>query len=43
VPRLIENAGALSEKCVALLAEHEAYIRAHFDDLPEIKDWVWSE
>jgi hypothetical protein len=25
-----------------MLEAHERYIREHFDDLPEIKNWVWS-
>lgn len=28
--------------CEAMLARHHAYTREHFDDLPEIRDWVWS-
>ena len=43
VPELIEHGGDLAEKCRSLLAEHETYTRTHFDDLPEIKDWVWSD
>ena len=43
VPRLLENSATLEAECRDLLARHEAYIRTYFDDLPEIKDWVWSE
>ena len=43
VPELILNSGDLSDYCVETLQRHEIYIREHFDDLPEIKDWVWGE
>lgn len=43
VPGILADAGALIAYCTGLLEEHERYIRQHFDDLPEIKDWVWSE
>jgi xylulose-5-phosphate/fructose-6-phosphate phosphoketolase len=26
-----------------MLARHEVYTREHFEDLPEIRDWKWSE
>jgi hypothetical protein len=26
-----------------MLAKHQGYSRAHFEDLPEIRDWVWSD
>ena len=32
----------LVELCNRLLAEHRTHIRTYFDDLPEIRDWVWS-
>jgi xylulose-5-phosphate/fructose-6-phosphate phosphoketolase len=38
----MRDAAALEAWCGAQLAAHEAYIRAEFDDLPEIRDWVWS-
>jgi hypothetical protein len=24
------------------LHEHDAYIRQHLDDMPEVKNWVWT-
>ena len=30
------------KECDDMLARHEAYTREHFDDIPEIKDWVWD-
>jgi xylulose-5-phosphate/fructose-6-phosphate phosphoketolase len=32
---------ALLRECSAFLERHHAYVREHFEDLPEIKDWVW--
>jgi xylulose-5-phosphate/fructose-6-phosphate phosphoketolase len=43
VPGMLESGGALLDRCTTLLSAHETYIREHFDDLPEIRDWVWSE
>jgi xylulose-5-phosphate/fructose-6-phosphate phosphoketolase len=43
VPEMLRSSGTLVERCTTLLSEHERYIREHFDDLPEIKDWVWSD
>ena len=42
-PGLLAGGHALVEHCNALLARHETYTRVCFDDLPEIKDWVWSD
>jgi xylulose-5-phosphate/fructose-6-phosphate phosphoketolase len=42
-PRPLARAPALIERCRALLSRHEAYIRAHFEDMPEVRDWVWRE
>jgi xylulose-5-phosphate/fructose-6-phosphate phosphoketolase len=39
----IVNAGELLAKGEALLAKHRAYVQEHFEDLPEINDWVWSD
>jgi xylulose-5-phosphate/fructose-6-phosphate phosphoketolase len=43
VAGLIKDAGTLVAKCNSLLAEHEHYTRTYFDDLPEIKEWAWSD
>ena len=38
-----EQAGPLIEWCESMLAQHEAYVREHGEDLPEIRDWTWSD
>ena len=43
VPGKLAPGHKLVARCQELLAEHETYIREHFDDLPEIKDWVWTD
>jgi xylulose-5-phosphate/fructose-6-phosphate phosphoketolase len=43
VPGLLLGDRKLIEHCTGLLQQHETYIREHFDDLPEIKDWVWDQ
>ena len=42
-PRMQERAPALIQECHAMLEKHHAYSRAHFEDLPEIRDWVWAD
>jgi xylulose-5-phosphate/fructose-6-phosphate phosphoketolase len=29
--------------CQSMLKKHHDYTRAHFEDLPEIQDWKWSD
>ena len=43
VPRLRDRAPALIAECEARIAEATAYAREHFEDQPEIRDWVWTD
>jgi xylulose-5-phosphate/fructose-6-phosphate phosphoketolase len=43
VPGLLQQAGALRRTLHDKLAEHQAYICEHGQDLPEILDWQWQE
>ena len=41
---LAKNRGEreLVRECRRMLERHAAYVREHFEDLPEIRDWKWS-
>lgn len=43
VPGALGRCGDLLQRCQDLLAQHQTYTRAHFEDLPEIRDWAWTE
>jgi len=34
---------ALIAECNDLLAKHHTYVRANFEDMPEVRDWVWTD
>ncbi len=41
VPRLRDRSPALITECRDLTAKATEYARAHFEDPPDIRDWVW--
>ncbi|WP_315785773.1 MULTISPECIES: phosphoketolase family protein [unclassified Bradyrhizobium] len=42
VPGLSVSAAAVKQKFRDALITHARYIRAHGEDMPEIRDWVWQ-
>ena len=43
VPRLRSQSAHLVDTFKSKLTEHKLYIREHLQDLPEIRDWTWSD
>jgi xylulose-5-phosphate/fructose-6-phosphate phosphoketolase len=43
VPRLQHLTSPLIQECDAMLARHYDYVRTHFEDMPEVRDWVWTD
>jgi xylulose-5-phosphate/fructose-6-phosphate phosphoketolase len=41
--RVQHLAPPLIQQCNDILARHHDYIREHFEDLPEVRDWVWTD
>ncbi len=42
VPRLKDRAATLIANCNRLIARAVAYSREHLEDMPEIRDWTWT-
>jgi xylulose-5-phosphate/fructose-6-phosphate phosphoketolase len=43
VPRMEERATTLVAHCKQMLARHGPHIREHLEDMPEVRDWVWTD
>jgi xylulose-5-phosphate/fructose-6-phosphate phosphoketolase len=43
VPRLRSQASDAIDMFNRKLYEHHAYIREHFEDMPEIRNWHWTK
>ena len=43
VPGLGARAGVLRQQMADTRARHRAWTRAHGEDLPEVRDWVWGQ
>jgi len=41
--RMRDGAPALIDECNVMIAKATAYSRDHFEDMPEIRDWVWTD
>jgi xylulose-5-phosphate/fructose-6-phosphate phosphoketolase len=41
--RVHELTPPLIAQCNEILARHKTYIREHLEDLPEVRDWVWTD
>jgi xylulose-5-phosphate/fructose-6-phosphate phosphoketolase len=39
--RAVEGADRVASYCRDMLGRHHSYVAEHFDDLPEVKNWVW--
>ena len=42
-PRMAARATPLIDECRAMLTRHRAYVREHLEDLPEVRDWTWTD
>jgi xylulose-5-phosphate/fructose-6-phosphate phosphoketolase len=42
VPGLAARAAHVKQQMVDRLMEHDAYIREHGEDLPDIRNWKWT-
>jgi xylulose-5-phosphate/fructose-6-phosphate phosphoketolase len=43
VPRLHDRTRALLAECNDRLVTHHAYVREYLQDMPDVRDWVWTD
>lgn len=43
VDRVKNLASPLIHECQDILTRHHSYVRAHFEDMPEVRDWKWTD
>jgi xylulose-5-phosphate/fructose-6-phosphate phosphoketolase len=43
VPKAVEKAQSLLNFANDALLEHRRYITEYFDDVPRVRDWVWTD
>jgi xylulose-5-phosphate/fructose-6-phosphate phosphoketolase len=39
--RAAEGGEQLGRLCEEMIAQHHDYVREHFEDMPEVRDWTW--
>jgi xylulose-5-phosphate/fructose-6-phosphate phosphoketolase len=39
----LPRSAALIDECRKALERHHVYTRDHLEDMPEVRDWTWSE
>jgi xylulose-5-phosphate/fructose-6-phosphate phosphoketolase len=37
------GADDLVRHCDEMLAKHRLYVDEHFEDMPEVRDWIWAD
>jgi xylulose-5-phosphate/fructose-6-phosphate phosphoketolase len=42
VPAVAARVADVQARVREMLAKHRAYVTAHGNDLPEVRDWQWS-
>jgi xylulose-5-phosphate/fructose-6-phosphate phosphoketolase len=41
--RALPNAQVLIDACLEMLARHATHLAEHLEDLPEIRNWTWTD